>query len=225
MFRPFHPSLWSPWQESNRTSCKRVAREKGPYQITAWEDRRGLVKEKSSGNEVNLVEYLIFWSLEEGVPEKVLEPFQDRRCMLVEWIYSSVYSILKHWGTVYLFSQILSTCSDIMSFSFLIWIVGGGVESNWLHSALRPQIGLLCQPRVIMMMEKLVEWWLARETEVLGENLPRYCFVHHKPHMLCPDANPGRRGGKPATNRWAMTRPYNELRIILEVITGRTSEV
>jgi hypothetical protein len=25
-------------------------------------------------------------------------------------------------------------------------------------------------------------------------------FVHHKPHMICPDANPGRRGGKPATN-------------------------
>jgi hypothetical protein len=26
-------------------------------------------------------------------------------------------------------------------------------------------------------------------------------LVHHKPHILCPDANPGRRGGKPATNR------------------------
>jgi hypothetical protein len=32
---------------------------------------------------------------------------------------------------------------------------------------------LLCQPRVIMMTEKLVEW-LARETEVLRENLPQY---------------------------------------------------
>jgi hypothetical protein len=44
-------------------------------------------------------------------------------------------------------------------------------------------------------MQKLVEW-LAEETEVLGENLPQCRFVHHKPH-----ANPGRRGGKPATNR------------------------
>jgi hypothetical protein len=51
------------------------------------------------------------------------------------------------------------------------------------------------------MMEKLVEWWLAGETKVAGENLPQCHFVHHKPHMLCPDANPGRRGGKPATNR------------------------
>jgi hypothetical protein len=31
------------------------------------------------------------------------------------------------------------------------------VESNWVHSALRPPIGLLCQPRVIMMIRKLVE--------------------------------------------------------------------
>jgi hypothetical protein len=53
---------------------------------------------------------------------------------------------------------------------------------------------------MIMMMEKLVEW-LAVETEVLGENLPQCRFVHRKPHMLCPDANPNRRGGKPGTNR------------------------
>jgi hypothetical protein len=42
-----------------------------------------------------------------------------------------------------------------------------------------------------MMMEKLVEL-LARETEVLGENLPQCRFVHHKPHML-----PGREPGPP----------------------------
>jgi hypothetical protein len=64
------------------------------------------------------------------------------------------------------------------------------VESK-VHSALRPLIGLLCQPRVIMMTEKLVEW-LAGETEVLGENLSQCRFVHHKSHML-----PGREPGPP----------------------------
>jgi hypothetical protein len=53
---------------------------------------------------------------------------------------------------------------------------------------------------MIMMMEKLVERWLTEETEVLGENLPQCRFVHHKHHVLCPETNPGRRGGKPATN-------------------------
>jgi hypothetical protein len=69
---------------------------------------------------------------------------------------------------------------------FYICIVGGGIK---VHSTLRPLNGLLCQPRVIMIMEKSVEW-LAVETEVLGENLPQCRFVHHKPHML-PVREPG----------------------------------
>jgi hypothetical protein len=85
---------------------------------------------------------------------------------------------------------------------FLIWIVGGGIK---VHSTLRPLNGLLCQPRVIMIMEKLVEWF-AGETEVLGENLPPCRFVYHKPHML-----PVREPGKPASNRWATARPSTKL--------------
>jgi hypothetical protein len=37
---------------------------------------------------------------------------------------------------------------------FLICIVGGGIK---VHSTLRPLNGLLCQHRVIMIMEKSVE--------------------------------------------------------------------
>jgi hypothetical protein len=64
--------------------------------------------------------------------------------------------------------------------------------------------GLLCQPRMIVnkIVEKQMECRLAGETEVLGENLPQRHFCpsqnHTWPH---PGFNPGRRGGKPATNR------------------------
>jgi hypothetical protein len=46
------------------------------------------------------------------------------------------------------------------TYSF-IFSNSGGVESNWVHSTLRPPIGLLYQPRVITMVKKLVESWLA----------------------------------------------------------------
>jgi hypothetical protein len=81
------------------------------------------------------------------------------------------------------------------------------VESNWVHSALRPPIDLLCQPQVIMMMEKLVEWWLARETEVL-EKKPA-------PVPLCPPQTPhsartrtrAAAVGSQQLTAWATARP------------------
>jgi hypothetical protein len=77
------------------------------------------------------------------------------------------------------------------------------VEFNWVHSALRPPIGLLCQPRMIMMKEKLVEWWLAEETEVLGENLPHCRFVHQNPsHAVRTAAVRSQR-----LTAWATARP------------------
>jgi hypothetical protein len=53
----------------------------------------------------------------------------------------------------------------------------------------------------MVIVEKLVEWRLAGETEVLGENLPQRLFVHYNSHMTTPGFEPGRRGGKPAINR------------------------
>jgi hypothetical protein len=73
------------------------------------------------------------------------------------------------------------------------------VESNWVHSALRPPIDILYQPRVIMMIEKLVEW-LAREPKYSEKTCPSAALSTTNP-TCCPDTNPGRRGGEPATNR------------------------
>jgi hypothetical protein len=44
---------------------------------------------------------------------------------------------------------------------------------------------------------------LVGETEVLGENQAHRRFLHHKFHFPEADANPGRRGGKLATNRFS----------------------
>jgi hypothetical protein len=41
-----------------------------------------------------------------------------------------------------------------------------------------------------VIVEKLVEWRLAGETEVLGENLPQRHFVH-KSHKPRPGFEPG----------------------------------
>jgi hypothetical protein len=48
-----------------------------------------------------------------------------------------------------------------------------------------------------MMMENLVEWKLAGETELFGENPPQRHFVHHKSHLT----RPWFELGPPATNR------------------------
>jgi hypothetical protein len=51
-------------------------------------------------------------------------------------------------------------------------------------------------------VEKQIERRLAGETEVLGENLPqRYFCPSQNPTWPDLGLNPGRRGGKPATNR------------------------
>jgi hypothetical protein len=82
---------------------------------------------------------------------------------------------------------------------FLIRVVGGGVRMGPLGTT--AMIGLLYLPRVFMRMEDLVEWWLARETEVLGENLSHCHFIHHESHITWPGVNSGRCSGKPATKR------------------------
>jgi hypothetical protein len=73
---------------------------------------------------------------------------------------------------------------------FFFNLHSGGWSPNWVHSTRRPFIGPLYLPRVIVGMENLVEW-MAGETEVLGENLPRHHFVNHKSHLTRPGNEPG----------------------------------
>jgi hypothetical protein len=64
--------------------------------------------------------------------------------------------------------------------------------------------GLLCQPWVMvkMIVEKQMECRLAEETEVLRENLhQRHFCPSQNPTRPDPGLNPGRPGGKTATNR------------------------
>jgi hypothetical protein len=61
-------------------------------------------------------------------------------------------------------------------------------------------------PRVIMMVENLMEWRLARETEVLGENLPQRHFVHHKSLDQTRDRTQVSALGSQRLSTWAMAR-------------------
>jgi hypothetical protein len=44
---------------------------------------------------------------------------------------------------------------------------------------------------IMVNVEQSVEWDLAGETEVLGENLPQCHFVLHKSHLIWPELEPG----------------------------------
>jgi hypothetical protein len=78
-------------------------------------------------------------------------------------------------------------------FFLLMWIVG--------LLALRPLLAY-CASFGWLIVEKQMECRLAGETEVLGENLPQRHFCpSQNPTWTDPGVNPGRRGGKPATNR------------------------
>jgi hypothetical protein len=44
---------------------------------------------------------------------------------------------------------------------------------------------------MVMCVEQFVEWELARETEVLVENLSECHFAHQKSYMTSPGIEPG----------------------------------
>jgi hypothetical protein len=87
-------------------------------------------------------------------------------------------------------TSISYSVQSVVALRVIIFFYSGGWSPNWVHSARRPLTGLLYLPRVIVMMENLVEW-MAGEAEVLGENLPRRHFVHDKSHLTRPGIEPG----------------------------------
>jgi hypothetical protein len=86
---------------------------------------------------------------------------------------------------------------------FLIGVMGG-VKLDLLDTAATYRS--IVSAWVIMMMEKLVEWWLAGETEVLGENLSQCRSVHHKPHMTARMRTRTAAVGSQRWIAWATTR-------------------
>jgi hypothetical protein len=101
---------------------------------------------------------------------------------------------------------------------FFFWY-SGGVESNWVQSALRPLRDLLCQHRAIMMMEKLVEWWTIGKGNRSTRRKPA-------PVPLCPPqtshaARTVTRAAAVGSQRltaWATTRPVLPLSFAFEIL-------
>jgi hypothetical protein len=107
-----------------------------------------------------------------------------------------------------------SRCFLILGIGHFFKIGIMGVESNWVHSALRPAIGLLCPPRVIMWRNWWNDDWQGKP-KYSEKTCPSAALSATK--TTCrPDANLGRRGGKPATNRlsygtainWPLSRGF-----------------
>jgi hypothetical protein len=94
----------------------------------------------------------------------------------------------------------ITGCSALIINYFFFNSHSGGWSPNWVHSARRPLNGLLYLPRVIMMMENLVEWRLAGKPKYSEKTCTSATLSTTNPTWPDPGLNQGRRCGKPATN-------------------------
>jgi hypothetical protein len=92
--------------------------------------------------------------------------------------------------------QWYNTGTVILSQALFNWYSGGWspIGSNWVHSALRPPMPYCASPGWLWWWRN---WWKPKYSE---KTCPSAAFFTTNP-TCCPDANPGRRGGKPARNR------------------------
>jgi hypothetical protein len=72
------------------------------------------------------------------------------------------------------------------------------MESNWVHSALRPPMVYCASPGWLWWRNWWNDW--QGKLKYSGKTCPSASLSTTNP-TCCPDANPGRRGGKPASNR------------------------
>jgi hypothetical protein len=90
----------------------------------------------------------------------------------------------------------------LILFFLLLFLLGW----DWVHLVLRPLISHCTSPRwyVTVIVEQLMEWKLAGEAKVLGENQLQRPFVHYKFHMDRP-------GLEPWPPRWGASDKQPEL--------------
>jgi hypothetical protein len=80
------------------------------------------------------------------------------------------------------------------------------MEWEWINLVRSRLFGLFLPPRM-MSVGHLVEW-VAGETELLGENLSKCRFVHHKSAITWLASNSNPRSGKPETNLLSYSKVY-----------------
>jgi hypothetical protein len=104
---------------------------------------------------------------------------------------------------LFIYSEVKCVLCIFFIYLFLFGIVGGGVHTGSTRHCGHVLAYCTCPGWLWGWRSWWNEMCLVGETEVLGEHLPRHHFVHHKSHLPDPRANPDRRGGKPATNRFS----------------------
>jgi hypothetical protein len=95
--------------------------------------------------------------------------------------------------------EVKATQFIVWSFKLSIKLVWWGVESNWVHSARRPPMAYCASPWWLWWSRNLWNDWQGKP-KYSEKTCPSAALSTTIP-TCCPDANPGRRGGKPATNR------------------------
>jgi hypothetical protein len=118
-----------------------------------------------------------------------------------------VCALERLWGS----PSLLFIWYKILSTDFFFFLVSmGGVRPSPLGTS--AAVGLLYQPSMMMIMEQLVEWdWQGK---------PKYsektCLsaTSSTTNLTWPDlgSNPGRRDGKPATNRLSYGTAFHRVR-------------